>query len=110
MCTTVEQILKKEKLEDECELIDLVTLNPIDYATLVASANKTKKCLIIQDAHSMVSISSDIIANLYERCQQPVNIKRLCAPNITQPPFRYRWQYCPGKEEITKNIQKFLEN
>lgn len=109
MCTTVEQIIKKEKLQDECELIDLVSLNPIDYATLVASADKTKKCLIIQDSHSMVSVSSDIIANLYESCQQPISIKRLCAPNITQPPFRYRWQYCPSKEEITENIRKLLE-
>lgn len=54
--------LKSEGIE--CELIDLKTIRPIDYATVVNSVKKTNRCVILEEAWPLASISSEIAYHL----------------------------------------------
>lgn len=107
MVTTVTQAIAELTTTIDCEHIDLVALNPIDTATLLASVRKTRRLLIVQDAHSNCSVASEISAtiteHLFGQLTQPV--KRLTAPNRIQPPFRYRNQYCPQQKTIQQTIE-----
>ncbi|MDG2347847.1 MAG: transketolase C-terminal domain-containing protein [Gammaproteobacteria bacterium] len=58
------------------ELIDLVSLRPIDYPTIISSVKKTGRCAIIQEAPKTLSIANEIASNLYEslwsKLHQPI--------------------------------------
>lgn len=43
-----------------CEVIDLRTVRPIDYATLVESVRKTNRMVVVEEAWPLASISSEL--------------------------------------------------
>ena len=47
-----------------CEVIDLRTIRPIDYAALVASIKKTNRCVVVDESWPLASISSEIAYHL----------------------------------------------
>ncbi len=107
MVNTVQQAINLVDTNISCEHIDLVSLNPIDIESLITSVSKTQKLLIVQDSHSTCSIASEITAQITERLFNTLKlpIKRLCAPNCIQPPYRYRHQYCPQRDTIKQVIE-----
>ena len=44
------------------ELIDLRTLNPLDYDTIVQSVEKTGRCVVVQEACKLCSLGSELSA------------------------------------------------
>jgi pyruvate dehydrogenase E1 component beta subunit len=44
----------------ECEVIDLRTVRPIDYATCVESLKKTNRVVIVEEANPLAAISSEL--------------------------------------------------
>lgn len=52
------ELLEKEGVS--CEIIDLRTVRPIDYATVVESIKKTNRCVVIEESWPLASISSEI--------------------------------------------------
>lgn len=43
-----------------CEIIDLRTVRPIDYATLIESVKKTNRMVVVEEAWPLASISSEL--------------------------------------------------
>lgn len=56
------EILEKEGIS--CEIIDLRTVRPIDYDTVVESVKKTNRCVCLEEAWPLGSISSEIAYHL----------------------------------------------
>lgn len=54
--------LKKEGIS--VELIDLRSVRPIDYPTLIASVKKTNRLVIVEEAWPLASISTDLAFNV----------------------------------------------
>lgn len=54
--------LEKEGIS--CEIIDLRTIRPIDYDTVVASVQKTNRCVVVEESWPLASISSEIAYHL----------------------------------------------
>lgn len=56
-----------EQLEKEgisCEIIDLRTVRPIDYAAVVESVKKTNRCVVVEESWPLASIASEIAYHL----------------------------------------------
>lgn len=47
-----------------CEVIDLRTVRPIDYGTVVESIKKTNRCVVLEESWPLASISSEIAYHL----------------------------------------------
>ncbi len=58
----------KRNAEVSVELIDLVSLRPIDWATLEQSVRKTGRCVVVQEDTFLGSIGSSVAAELQSRC------------------------------------------
>ena len=58
----VADLLQKEYIS--VEVIDLRTIRPIDYDTIVTSIKKTNRCVILEEAWPLASISSEIAYHL----------------------------------------------
>lgn len=52
------EILEKEGIS--CEVIDLRSVRPIDYGTVVESVKKTNRCVVLEESWPLASISSEI--------------------------------------------------
>jgi len=91
------------KMEDEgysVEVIDLRTLNPVDWDTCVASVKKTGKCLVAHEDMRFVGYGAEIAAELGERCFEDLDgpIRRLAAKDTPVP---YNWDL---EEEILPQL------
>jgi pyruvate dehydrogenase E1 component beta subunit len=56
-----------EELEKDgisCEIIDLRSLRPIDYGTVVNSVKKTNRCVVVEESWPLASIASEIAYHL----------------------------------------------
>ena len=58
----VAEILEKENIS--VEIIDLRTIRPIDYGTVVESIKKTNRCVVLEESWPLASISSEIAYHL----------------------------------------------
>jgi pyruvate dehydrogenase E1 component beta subunit len=47
-----------------CEIIDLRTVRPIDFVTVVESIKKTNRCVVVEESWPLASISSEIAYHL----------------------------------------------
>jgi pyruvate dehydrogenase E1 component beta subunit len=56
------EVLQKEGVS--VEIIDLRTVRPIDYKTIVDSIKKTNRCVVVEESWPLASISSEIAYHL----------------------------------------------
>jgi pyruvate dehydrogenase E1 component beta subunit len=56
------EALEKEGIS--CEIIDLRSVRPIDYACVVESIKKTNRCVVVEESWPLASISSEIAYHL----------------------------------------------
>ena len=57
-------VLEKEGIS--VEIIDLRTVRPIDYKTVVESVKKTNRCVIVEESWPLASIASEIAYHLQQ--------------------------------------------
>lgn len=69
------------------ELLDLLTLQPWDEATIIASVKKTGRILVVQEAVRSFSVASEIIATINEKCFEYLKCPpaRVAGYDITVP-------------------------
>jgi len=77
--------LEKEGIS--AEVIDLRTVRPIDYATVIASVKKTNRLVIVEEAWPLASISSEITymvqKNAFDYLDAPV--RRVVSADVPLP-------------------------
>ncbi len=73
----------------ECEVVDLRSLRPLDRETIVHSARKCGKVLIVQEANLAVSIASEVSAIISQECFEHLDapVMRIGGPEIPAMPF-----------------------
>jgi pyruvate dehydrogenase E1 component beta subunit len=105
----VADLLQKENIS--VEVIDLRTIRPIDYDTIVTSIKKTNRCVILEEAWPLASISSEIAYHL-----QRYAFDYLDAPveRVTQTdtPFAFSptliEEALPNAERLIKAVKRTL--
>lgn len=92
------------------EVIDLLSIKPMDTAALATSVAKTGRCVIIAEAPRTCSVSAEIIARLnetaFEYLQAP--IKRVTGYDIHFPFFQVEQHYLPDSETIVAAARETL--
>lgn len=69
----------------EVEVIDPVTLKPLDVETIQRSAETTGRLLVVDNAWLGCGASAEIIASVTERSEQAIRVKRIGFTEITCP-------------------------
>ncbi len=92
------------------EVIDLRSLSPIDYPTLFASANKTGRVVMVHEAPTNVSISSEIAARITENCFYSLEapVLRVGGFNTPYPPAKLEEAYLPDADRILEAVDRSL--
>jgi len=60
----IPAMIELEKMGIQAELIDLRSVRPIDYDTVIESVKKTNRCVVVEEANPLSAISSEIAYNV----------------------------------------------
>ena len=92
------------------EIVDLRSLSPIDWETLTASARKTGRVVVAQEAPGNVSVGSEIAATLTERTFYTLEapIVRVSGFDTPFPPAQLEASYLPSVDRILDAIDRVM--
>ena len=92
------------------EVIDLRSLSPLDMPTLVASAAKTGRVIVVHEAPTFLGLGAEIAAAITEECFHHLEapVLRVGGYNTPYPPARAEEDYLPDPDRILDAIDHSL--
>ncbi len=108
---TLQAARELEKQGVSAEVIDVATVNPIDHDTILASVEKTGRCVIVQEAVRACSVGSEIASMLAEKgllfLKAPV--ARVCGFDTPMPYYQRENIFMPDVQDILEAAIKTVE-
>lgn len=95
----------------EAEVIDLATISPIDIETILASIEKTKRCVIIHEAARSCGVGAEIAAQLAEYAFDILDapIQRVTGFDTVMPYLKNEKLYMPTVKRIIDAVDTIME-
>ena len=102
----------KEKDGVEAEVIDLLTVSPLDDEIFVQSVLKTGRAVVIHEAPRSFGPGAEIVSRLMEKAfyYLEVPIERVTGYDIIIPLFSREKAYLPNAQRIIRAARKALSN
>jgi pyruvate dehydrogenase E1 component beta subunit len=92
-------------------VIDVVTLKPLEMAPILASVERTGRCIVVQEAALTSGFGAEIAARLAERglFSLLAPVQRVAAWDVVVPLSRLEHAYMPGRKRILAAARQALE-
>lgn len=92
------------------EVIDLLTLNPFDMETVLASVRKTGRAVIVHEAARTGGFGAEIAATIAEEAILHLRapVLRVTAPDATMPLSKLQDSFLPTVEQIGRAIDEVM--
>ena len=111
MKTVFEAVSKLEEENISVEVIDLRTIRPMDYETILSSVKKTNRLIVVEESWPFASVSSEISyhiqKNAFDYLDAPIS--RICSADV---PMAYApnlvTEFLPKVETIVEKVKKVL--
>ena len=101
----------RERQGVEAEVIDLLTISPLDEEILVRSVKKTGRAVVVHEAPRSFGPGAEIVSRLMEKAffflQAP--IERVTGFDVVIPLFAREKSYIPGIERIVAAVGRTLK-
>ena len=102
-------VLEKEGIQ--CEIIDLRTVRPMDYATIFESVKKTNRLVVLEEAWPFGNVATEItyqVQNeLFDYLDAPVEkINTADTPAPFSPVLLEEW--LPNSQDVIKSVKKVM--
>jgi 2-oxoisovalerate dehydrogenase E1 component beta subunit len=93
----------------DAEVIDLRSLRPVDIDAIVASVEKTSRCVILHEATRIGGFGAELSALVQEHCffSLEAPIERVTGWD-TPYPHAFEWQYFPGPARVASALRKVM--
>lgn len=103
------EMLSKEGIS--AEVIDVATIKPLDIDTILASVEKTGRCIIIHEAARTGGVGADISAQISERALMSLKapIERITGFDTIVPYARLEKYYLPNENQIVEAVHNVME-
>jgi pyruvate dehydrogenase E1 component beta subunit len=95
----------------DAEVIDLATIKPLDIDSIIASVNKTGRCVIVHEAARTCGVGAEIAAQLAEKSITSLlaPIQRVTGYDTVMPMFKNEHFYMPSTQRIIDSAIKTME-
>ena len=101
----------KEKRGMSIEIIDLLTMAPLDVETIITSVKKTGRVVVVQEAMRTLGLSSEITAVINDHAllylESPV--QRVTGYDVVTPFFAREKHYMPSTNRILAAIEEAVD-
>ena len=96
--------------EASCEVLDMRTLKPLDEESLLASAAKTGRVVIVQEAPRTVGFGAEIAAILAEKAILDLRgpVLRVTGFDVPYPYWKLEDAYMPSVERVVEGSRTLL--
>jgi 2-oxoisovalerate dehydrogenase E1 component beta subunit len=94
----------------DLEVIDLRSLSPVDWDTVIASVRKTGRAIVVSEAPGFASLSSEIAARVSERCffSLEAPVLRVTGWTTPYPTSRIEEDFLPDLDRILDAVDRSL--
>jgi pyruvate dehydrogenase E1 component beta subunit len=94
-----------------CEIIDLRTVRPMDYETIIKSVKKTNRLVVLEEAWPFASVASEITYMIQERAFDYLDapIQRITTADTPAPysPVLLK-EWLPNADDVIKAVKKVM--
>lgn len=92
------------------EVIDLRSLSPIDFDTMVASVEKTGRLVIAHEAQQFAGLGAEIAATITDRCFYYLEAppQRVTGFDVPYPPARLEEHFLPNLDRILDAVDRVM--
>lgn len=109
-----ETLQAADQLQEEgisCEIIDVASIKPLDIETIIASVEKTGRCVIVHEGAKTCGVGAEISALLMEHCMPDLiaPVQRVTGYDIVMPYFQLEKHYLPSIHRITTSVKNLME-
>lgn len=109
-----ETLQAAKQLGDEgisCEVIDVATIKPLDIETILASVEKTGRCVIVHEGAKTCGVGAEISAQIMENCMHDLlsPVQRVTGYDTVMPYFQLEKQYIPSVTRIKNSVMSIME-
>lgn len=109
-----ESLKAAEDLEKDgysVEVIDLITVQPLDVETIVKSVEKTNHVIVVQEAQKQAGVGASVVAEISERAVLSLEapIARVAAADTIYPFTQAEGVWLPNKKDIVAQAKETLE-
>jgi 2-oxoisovalerate dehydrogenase E1 component beta subunit len=92
------------------EVVDLRSLSPLDFRTVLESVRRTKRAVVVHEAPSFIGLGAEIAArlseDLYYEMEAPV--LRVAGFDTPYPPSRVEEEYLPDLDRVLHAVDRSL--
>ena len=108
MVHVVKDTVDKKKVD--AEIIDLRTINPLDEKTILDSAKKTGRVIVVHEAPASFGVGAEISALIAEKdiFDLKAPILRVASDSIPYPFPGYEKFYIPNEKKVAAAIDKIM--
>jgi 2-oxoisovalerate dehydrogenase E1 component beta subunit len=109
-----ETLAAAERLAKEgiqAEVIDVATIKPLDMETILASVEKTGRCVIVHEAAKTGGVGAEIAAQIAEHALFSLKAPplRVCGFDTIVPYARLEKFYLPSEQRIMDAVHQLME-
>jgi pyruvate dehydrogenase E1 component beta subunit len=99
-----------EEVDVSAEVVDLLTVAPMDGDAITASARKTGRVVVVNEAHRSFGPASEIVARLVDGAfwHLEVPVERVTGFDVPVPYFARELAYLPDEERILAAARRAL--
>jgi len=106
------EVADRVRAEDgaEVEVIDLLSVSPMDTETIAVSASKTGRVVVAHEAQRSFGVGAEVIARVVETSflQLQAPVRRVTAFDIVYPGFARERGWLPGPDRVLRAIRETL--
>ena len=94
-----------------CEVIDVATIKPLDIETILASVEKTGRCVVVHEGAKTCGVGAEISAQLMENCLADLlaPVQRVTGYDVVMPYFQLEKHYLPSVSRIKDSVLSIME-
>lgn len=102
-----------DELEEKgvsAEVIDLRTISPVDYETIITSVEKTNHAVVVQEAQRQAGVAANVVAEVQERAilHLEAPVMRVTAPDTVYSFAAAESVWLPSHEDIIEKVDKVM--
>ncbi|MEV6104420.1 alpha-ketoacid dehydrogenase subunit beta [Streptomyces sp. NPDC051940] len=92
------------------EVLDLRSVSPLDFDTVQASVEKTRRLVVVHEAPTFFGSGAEIAARITERCFYHLEapVLRVGAFHAPYPPARLEEEYLPNLDRVLDAVDRAL--
>lgn len=110
MVKTIKEVAEQMLGKYSVEIVDLLTLYPLDEKTVVDSVKKTGRCVIVQEAPKTCGYAAELIARINEKALLSLEapVQRVTGYDVPMPLPKLENYYIPDVARINKAVENAM--